>query len=86
VARADRLLERMRNNPTDDWRYAQLARVLTRAGFRLGSSQGSHRTWIGPNRVRITLKDDGARGVLSVYVRQTIAAIDASRGEEEAEG
>jgi hypothetical protein len=85
VTRKAKLLQRMRDNPAADWRYAQLATVLRRAGFRQVGSAGSHRTWIGPNNVRITLKDDGARGVLLVYVRATLAAIDATRDGNEAE-
>jgi hypothetical protein len=80
VARREKRLERMRCNPTGDWRYDQLAAELAHAGFREVSVQGSHRTWVGPRDVRITLRDDGARGLLPVYVRKTLAAIDAARG------
>ena len=45
------------------------------------SSEGSHRTWVGPRNVRITLRDDGGRGVLPIYVRRTVAAIDAAQDE-----
>jgi predicted RNA binding protein YcfA (HicA-like mRNA interferase family) len=73
----------MRDNPAGDWRYAQLVRVLRQAGFRQVGSEGSHRTWIGPNNVRVTLKDDGARGVLAAYVRGTLAAVDAASERDE---
>ena len=69
----------MRRSPEDGWRYDQLAAVLARAGFTEVSSSGSHRTWVGASGVRITLKDDGQRGLLPVYVRATIAAIDKAR-------
>ena len=85
MARRDKLLQRMRNNPASDWRYSQLAGVLERAGFRLVSSEGSHRTWIGPKNVRITLKDDGASGLLPVYVRRTMKAIDEASARDEGE-
>ena len=81
MARRDKHLQRMRNNPAGDWRYAQLAAALTRAGFHEVSSEGSHRTWVGPRNVRITLRDDGGRGVLPIYVRRTVAAIDAAQDE-----
>jgi len=85
VARKDKLLRRMRNNPASDWRYSQLAGVLEQAGFRQVSSEGSHRTWIGPKNVRITLKDDGARGLLPVNFRHTIKAIDEASARDEGE-
>ena len=73
----------MRNNPSGDWTYSQLSGVLEGAGFRSVGSKGSHRTWVGPGNVRITLRDDGARGLLPIYVRRTIQAVDATAASGE---
>jgi predicted RNA binding protein YcfA (HicA-like mRNA interferase family) len=81
MSRTDKQVARMRTSPAGGWRYSQLTAALARAGFHEVSSRGSHRTWIGPGGVRLTLKDDGRRALLPEYVRRRAAALDAAERE-----
>lgn len=56
-------------------RYSDLVRVLTRAGWELGGSAGSHRTWRNEEGGRIVLVDAGSGEVLPVYAKRAASAI-----------
>lgn len=85
MARWKKRLERMRNNPRDDWRYEEVAAILERCGFNLVSSSGSHRTWKHPFGPRITIPDRGAAGLDPPYIEAVVAAVDeVMQGKEEA--
>lgn len=52
--------------------YDDLARLLRRAGCTVSGEGSSHRTWNHPRLPEhLTLKDDGAREVLTVYLVKT---------------
>jgi predicted RNA binding protein YcfA (HicA-like mRNA interferase family) len=55
--------------------YADLARVLVRAGWELAGSRGSHRTWRSADGRRIVLVDAGSGEILPVYAKRTASAI-----------
>lgn len=85
MARWKKRLERMRNNPRDDWRYEQVVAVLERCGFKLVSSKGSHRTWRHPWDPRITIADHGGEPLDPAAVEEVVAAVDEiMAGKEEA--
>ena len=50
--------------------YADLARLLQRAGWTLAGTSGSHRTWRNPSGRRIVLVDAGSGEVLPVYAKR----------------
>lgn len=55
--------------------YAELARLLQKAGWKLTGSRGSHRTWRNPGGGRIVLVDAGGGEILPVYAKRAAAAI-----------
>lgn len=83
MTRWKKRLERMRNNPRDDWRYEQVVAILQRCGFYLVSSSGSHRTWKHPSDPRITIPDHGAGGLKPVYVEAVVVVVDKVLGGKE---
>jgi predicted RNA binding protein YcfA (HicA-like mRNA interferase family) len=50
--------------------YADLARLLQRAGWTLAGTSGSHRTWRKPKAGPIVLVDAGAGEILPVYAKR----------------
>jgi predicted RNA binding protein YcfA (HicA-like mRNA interferase family) len=77
VSTDDDVLERMRLHPIG-WRYNELARLLSRTGFRMTGGKGSHRRWNHDSGAVLTLVD-GPGAVKPVYVREMLAAIALTR-------
>ena len=75
----DDIIKRMRQRAVG-WRYAELARLLRRAGFEVASSRGSHRKWSHPGGVRLVLVDRPG-SVRPEYVRTVLHALAQARGE-----
>ena len=73
----DDIIKRMRRNAVG-WRYNELARLLSRGGFRMVGGKGSHRRWKHESGAVVTLVDvPGA--VKAVYVREVVAVIALAR-------
>ena len=72
------LLERMRQNPIG-WRYAELARLLRRAGFLLVGGKGSHRRWKHALGAVVTIVDSAGESK-AAYVREVVQAITRAQG------
>ncbi len=86
MTKAERRLLRLRNARNSST-YAELRTVLLSEGFRLESGRGSHRVFVHSrwDQIHITLAE--RRGTLfPAYVVDTIAAIDAARALNRAEG
>jgi predicted RNA binding protein YcfA (HicA-like mRNA interferase family) len=56
------------------FRYSEVVRWLTKAGWDLASSRGSHRVWRAPAGRRIVLVERSGH-LLPVYVKQASRAI-----------
>lgn len=82
MSRREKMIRRMRENPADDWRADQLASILQYYGFELLNQRGSHQTWAAPSGRRVHIVDPGSSGVLPVYVKNVLEAIDEMKGEE----
>ncbi len=74
-------LDRMRNNPRDDWRIGQLRRVAERAGLTVRQARGSHVAFDHPSLER-PLIIPVHRPILPVYVRRLVQIIDNLPDEE----
>ncbi len=82
MARAEKELDAMRNNPRG-WRYEAVLRQLRRAGFYEVSKEGSHRTWKHrEDRKLFTVKDPGGGEVKPGYIRELVRRIDRLASSE----
>lgn len=79
MSRVEKALARMRENAAD-WRYAEIANILTAFGFKPSGGGGSHRVFKHPSGKRVGVVDHGSGTVKPVYVREAIKAIDQVRG------
>lgn len=58
------------------YRYADLERLLSRAGFQERQvAKGSHRIWRHPCGRRVTVRCDGRRYLLPAYPKEVAKAI-----------
>jgi hypothetical protein len=83
MARADRLVSAMRNNPRD-WRIERLKTVADRYGIPYRQPGTSHVTFAPKGAPPVTVP--AHKPIKPVYVRKFVAMIDAweqSRGEKE---
>ncbi len=71
------VLERMRQNQIG-WRYAELARLLRRAGFLLVGGKGSHRRWKHVCGAAVTIVDSAGESK-AAYVREVVEAVTRAR-------
>ncbi|MCY3552998.1 MAG: type II toxin-antitoxin system HicA family toxin [Candidatus Poribacteria bacterium] len=74
--RRDKLLERMRNNPHDDWRITHIETLAERYGFSMNRPRGgsSHVTLRHDSGERLTIP--ARRPIKAAYIRQLVQAID----------
>lgn len=74
--RRDKLLERMRNNPRDDWRITHIETIAKRYGFSINRPNrgSSHVTLRHDSGVRLTIPD--RRPIRPVYIRRFVKIID----------
>ncbi len=83
MARWEKKLQRMAQNPKGDWRYEELATILQRAGFEPVSRRGSHVTWKHTSGAhRVTIQDAGSRPVLDVYVKMVVEVVTRVLGDK----
>ena len=74
--RRDKLLERMRNNPRDDWRITHIETLANRYGFSINRprSGSSHVTLRHNSGFKLTVP--ARRPIKPVYIRQLVQMID----------
>lgn len=74
--RRDKLLERMRNNPRDDWRITHIETIARRYGFSINRPKrgSSHVTLRHDSGARLTIPD--RRPIRPVYIRRLVKIID----------
>ena len=77
----DKLLERMRNNPRDDWRIDHIETLANRYGFSINRPRGggSHVTLRHDSGIKLTIP--ARRPIKPVYIRRLVQMID-SAGDE----
>ena len=83
MARADKLLLGMANNPTGDWTIENVQTVCASAGIQcLPPKRGGHFKVVHPSQVQIlTIPAD--RPIRPVYIRKLVAFIDQVRESED---
>ncbi|MBV9576882.1 MAG: type II toxin-antitoxin system HicA family toxin [Gammaproteobacteria bacterium] len=81
MTKADKILEKMRNNPTN-WQIADLEGVSKRLGISIRQGKGSHVSFSHPSSIDI-LTIPAHRPVKSIYVKKLLGLIDALVLKEE---
>ena len=79
----DKLLEKMRNNPRDDWRIANIETLANRYGFSVNRPKGggSHVTLRHNSGVQLTIP--ARRPIKPVYIRKLVQMIDQLACEDD---
>lgn len=80
MTKAEKTLEKMRNNPRD-WQLADLEFIAERFGVALRRGKGSHVSFTHPKWLCI-LTVPAHRPIKPIYVKKLIELIDALQGEE----
>jgi predicted RNA binding protein YcfA (HicA-like mRNA interferase family) len=75
MTKADKTLEKMRNNPKD-WQIADLEGIAGRHGISVRKGKGSHVVFTHPSWVEM-LTVPAHRPVKPVYVKKLVSLIDA---------
>ena len=77
--RPDKLLEKMRNNPLDDWRIAHVETLAHRYGLSINRPKGggSHVTLRHDSGHKLTIP--ARRPIKAGYIRRLVNLIDAVR-------
>ncbi len=81
MARGDKTLAAMRNNPRD-WRLANLEAVAAAAGMNVRKSGGSHVVFEHPDHGE-ALSVPARRPIKPVYVQRCVRFIEQVRGAHE---
>jgi predicted RNA binding protein YcfA (HicA-like mRNA interferase family) len=74
MTKADKTLEKMRNNPRD-WQISDLEVVAGRFGITVRKGKGSHVSFTHPNWVDI-LTVPAHRPIKPIYVKKFVSLID----------
>lgn len=80
MTKADKIIERMRNNPRD-WQIADFDTIAKRFGITMRQGKGSHVSFSHPKWVDI-LTVPAHRPVKPVYVKKFVSLIDALNEEK----
>jgi len=80
MSKADKTLEKMRNN-SRDWQLADLEVIAARLGITVRRGKGSHVSFAHPKWVDI-LTVPAHRPVKPIYVKKFVSLIDALQEEE----
>lgn len=74
--RRDRLLEKMRNNPRDDWRITDVEKLANRYGFSISRPKGggSHITLRHNSGCKLTIPVH--LSIKPVYIQRLVKMID----------
>ena len=77
----DKLLEKMRNNPRDDWRIAHIETLANRYGLSINRPKGggSHVTLRHDSGVKLTVP--ARRPIKPRYIRDLVKIIDQLEDE-----
>ena len=77
--RRDKLLEKMRNNPRDDWRIDNVETLANRYDLSINRPKGgsSHVTLRHDSGSKLTIPD--RRPIKSVYIKKLVKLIDSVR-------
>ena len=78
--RRDKLLEKMRNNPFDDWRITHVERLANRYGFSINRPRGggSHVILRHDSGTQLTIP--AHRPIKPVYIQKLVQMIDQLEG------
>jgi predicted RNA binding protein YcfA (HicA-like mRNA interferase family) len=80
MAKAEKALEKMRNNPRD-WQITDLEVIASRLGVMVRMGKGSHVSFTHPKWTDI-LTVPAHRPIKPIYVRKFVSLIDALQEEE----
>lgn len=80
MTKADKILEKMRNNPRD-WQIADIEAIANRLGITMRQGKGSHVSLTHPAWVNI-LTIPAHRPVKPIYIKKLILLIDALKEGE----
>jgi hypothetical protein len=80
MARADKLIERMRSNPAGDWQIGDLKRIADRLGIAHRQPSTSHVTFRHSSGRLLTVP--ARKPIKPVYIREFVALIDMVRSDE----
>ena len=80
MTKADKTLEKMRNNPRD-WQIADLEVIADRFGITVRKGKGSHVSFAHPKWVEI-LTVPAHRPVKQIYVKKFVSLVDTLKEEE----
>jgi hypothetical protein len=83
VARADKTLDAMRNNPRD-WRIESVESVAAAFGVNCRKPGGSHVVFEHPAVIE-ALSVPARRPIKPIYVQRFVRLIDAVRGNDDAD-
>ncbi len=83
MARADKTLDAMRNNPRD-WRIESLESVAAALGVNCRKPGGSHVVFEHPAVIE-ALSVPARRPIKPIYVQRFVRLIDAVRGNDDAD-
>ncbi len=77
----DKLLEKMRNNPRDDWRIANVETLANRYGFSVNRPKGggSHVTLRHDSGIKLTIP--ARRPIKPRYIKELVKTIDQLEDE-----
>jgi len=81
MAKKDKKLENMRNNPRD-WQLADLEIIADHFSITVRKGKGSHVCFAHPRWVEI-LTVPAHRPIKPIYVKKFVSLIDTLKGEEE---
>ena len=73
MAKVEKTLERMRNNPAG-WKIEDLEVVAERSGVRVRKGKGSHVVFVADDGQRLTVP--ARRPIKPVYVRAFVALVE----------
>lgn len=76
MGKFEKLLEKMRRNPRDDWKMENLLSIAKRLQIEVRNSDGSHHTFSYPG-VEEDVTVPYKRPIKPVYIKKFLALIDA---------
>lgn len=82
MARADKIIEKMRNNPRD-WQIADFEVIAGHRGITVRKGKGSHVTFTHPKWGAIILTVPAHRPIKPIYAKKFVSLIDTlNEGED----
>jgi len=81
MSKAEKLLERMRNNPRD-WQIDTLISIAEKHGIEIRNCGGSHYVFSHPD-TPLNVSVPAHKPIKSVYIKQFLELVDTVKGENE---